>query len=198
MLNAGRGTRHRDRRRGNPTGFRAVLPARIVTALLCAWPCSASPARAGFTPKDGQVLGRTMGYVGEGRSGVTVVGVVYLPEHSPSQREAELVRGVIGEGLTAGRVRLQARLVPLSELSELNGVDALYVTPGTIGDPAVPLAARRMRVPTVSAGMDCVEAAHCAVGFSTEPTVQIVISRNAAERAGVQFTQAFRMLVTER
>ncbi|MFT8246915.1 hypothetical protein [Roseomonas sp. BN140053] len=198
MLHAGRETLRRGCRRER-AGFYAAVSARVAAALLCAYPCGASsPAQAGFTPKDGQVLGRTMGYVGEGRTGATVIAVVFLPDHSPSRREAELVRDVIGDGLTAGRIRLQARLVPLGQLAELSGVDALYVTPGTANDPAVPLAARRLRVPTVSTSMECVEAAHCAVSFSTEPTVQIVINRNAAERAGVQFTQAFRLLVTER
>ncbi|MBB5696534.1 hypothetical protein [Muricoccus pecuniae] len=144
------------------------------------------------------MLGRTMGYVGVGRTGPVVVAVVFMPADALSSREAERVREVVGDGLTAGRIRLQVRLVPLAQLPELGGVDGLYVTQGTAGHPAVPLAARRLRVPTVSASMDCVQAAHCTVGFSSEPTVQIVISRNAAARDGVEFTQAFRMLVTER
>jgi hypothetical protein len=36
------------------------------------------------------------------------------------------------------------------------------------------------------------------VGFSSEPTVQITIDRAAAERSGVRFLQAFRMLVREK
>ena len=170
--------------------------AALCSALLLAAPPGAYGAE--FTAKDGQVLGRTMGYVGDGRTGVAVVGIVYVPGHPASQREADLVRAVIGEGLPAGRVRLQARLVPVDQLATLSGVDALYVTSASAGSPPVPQAAQRLRVPTVSTDMACVERAECIVGFSSEPTVQIVINRGAADRTGVRFVQAFRMLVTER
>lgn len=175
---------------------RARAAVALCSALLLAAPPPACGAE--FTAKDGQVLGRTMGYVGDGRTGVAVVGIVYVPGHPASQREADLVRAVIGEGLPAGRVRLQARLVPVDQLATVGGVDALYVTSASAGSPAVPQAAQRLRVPTVSTDMACVERADCIVGFSSEPTVQIVINRGAADRTGVRFVQAFRMLVTER
>lgn len=177
-----------------------TLRTRITAAALSAPLLLASPPGScgEFTAKDGQVLGRTMGYVGDGMTGVAVVGIVFSPGHPGSQREAELVRAVIGEGLPAGRVRLQARLVPIDQLSAVGGVDALYITSGSAGSPPVLLAAQRLRILTVSTDMACVERAQCAVGFSSEPTVQIVISRGAADRTGVRFTQAFRMLVTER
>lgn len=174
----------------------AALAASVLAGSVFAVPPRAWGAE--FTPKDGQVLGRTMGYVGDGMTGTAVVGVVYVPGHPASQREADLVRAVIGEGLAAGRVKLQARLVPVDQLPTVSGVDALYITSGSIGLPPVLQAAQRLRVPTVSTDMACVEAAQCAVGFSSQPTVQIVISRGAADRAGVRFVQAFRMLVTER
>ena len=154
---------------------------------------------ADFTPKDGQILGRTMGYVGDGTTGVAVVGIVFSPGHPASEREAETVRAVIGNELPTGRIRLQSRLVPLDQLAGLRGVDALYVTSGLAGSaPAIADAARRLRVPTVSTDMSCVEAALCVVGFSSEPTVQIVIDRGAADLTGVRFTQAFRLLVREK
>ena len=172
----------------------------IAAATLSAPLLLASPRACGteFTAKDGQVLGRTMGYVGDGMAGIAVVGIVFVPGHPASQREAELVRAVIGEGLAAGRVRLQARPVPVDQLPAVSGVHALYLTSGSVGLPPVLLAAQRLRVPTVSTDMACVEAAQCSLGFTSEPTVQIVINRGAADRTGVRFVQAFRMLVTER
>ena len=41
---------------------------------------------------------------------------------APDQdREAERVREVVGDGLTAGRIKLQVRLVSLAQLPELGG-----------------------------------------------------------------------------
>ncbi len=172
--------------------------AFAATLLLVCLPARGSVSETVFTAKDGQVLGRTMGYVGSGMTGLVTVGIA-VGDMPASRREAELVRGVIGDGFDAGRVRLRSRLVPVDQLATLSGVDVLFVTPGIgAGMTAVASAAQRLSIPTVSTDMACVEAASCVVGFSTEPTVQIVISRAAADRAGVRFVQAFRMLVKER
>ena len=153
---------------------------------------------ADFTAKDAQVLGRTLSYVGDGMAGVAVVGIVLAPGSPASQQDAELVRAAIGEGLSAGRVKLETRLVLVDQLSSVSGINAFFVTLESAGYPSVMLAAQRLHVPVISTDMACAERAACVVSFSSEPTVQIVISRAAADRTGVRFTQAFRMLVTER
>jgi len=160
---------------------------------------SAPAAKAQFNAKDGQILGRTLGYSGDGIAGIAVVAIVFAPGNQASQQEAELVRTVIGGGLATGRIQLQARLVPVGELSAVTGVAAFYVTSGLEESAeAVSGAAQRLRVPTVSSNLACVEAGRCVVGFSSEPTVQILINQGAAERTGVHFLQAFRMLVREK
>jgi hypothetical protein len=176
------------------------------TALTLAWlaasilaAASAPAAKAQFNAKDGQILGRTLGYSGDGMTGVAVVGIVFAPGNQASQQEAELVRTVIGGGLATGRIQLRARLVPVEELPVVTGLAALYVTSGLEESAeAVSSAAQRLRAPTVSANLGCVEAGRCVVGFSSEPTVQILINQGAAERTGVHFLQAFRMLVREK
>jgi hypothetical protein len=159
-----------------------------------------SPAAvAEFSAKDGQVLGRTLSFVGDGVSGVVVVGVVVSGSDPASRRDAEVIRDVIGADLQAGRVRLQVRLVPVEQLSAVAGVAALYLTSGLAASmETITSTAQRLHVPTISADMACAESRGCVVGFSTEPTVQIVLDRALAERMGVHFMQAFRMLVRER
>lgn len=159
----------------------------------------ASPAFAGFTAKDGQVLGRTLGYVGDGLSGRLTIGVAFIPGDSASSTEAELVRSVIGDELAAGRVRLRVRLVPMEQMASMTGLDALYI-PSSLVDraSAVSRAAERLHIPTLSANPACVDQSVCIVGFVSEPAVQITLGREAAERAGVRFVQAFRMLVKEK
>jgi len=153
---------------------------------------------AEFGAKDAQVLGRTLGYVGDGMTGIAVVGIVFEPANHTSQQEADLVRAVIGDGLATGRIRLQARLIPVEQLATVTGLSALYITTGLAeSTEAIVGAARRLRVPTLSDDMACVASGRCVVGFSSEPTVQILLNQEAAEQIGVHFLQAFRMLVRE-
>jgi hypothetical protein len=169
------------------------------TAVFACLAITSSAAVAQFSAKDGQVLGRTLSFVGDGMSGVVVVGIVVSDTDPASQRDADAVRGIIGAEFPAGRVRLQFRLVPVDQLGAVTGVSALYVTSGlTASMDAISAAAQRLRVPTISADLTCVQSRGCVVGFATEPTVQIVIDTAAAERTGVRFMQAFRMLVREK
>ena len=174
---------------------------RIAVAAWATWflvnPSWAS--RAEFSVKDAQVLGRTLGFVGDGMTGVAVIGVAFASDSPASRREADAVGAIIGDELPTGRVKLRIRLVPLDQLATVSGIDALFVTSDLAASTAlIAGAARRLNIPTVSTDMACVEAAHCVVGFSSEPTVQIVIDRAAADRAGIRFVQAFRMLVREK
>jgi hypothetical protein len=176
---------------------RALALAGLATVI----PVAALPlaAQAVFTSKDAQVLGRTLAFAGDGMSGPAVVGIVFAPTDPASQREAELVWSVIGDGLPTGRVTLQARLVPLDQLASASGLAALYVTPGLAeGMGAISAAAHRLHVPTISTDPACIQSDSCVVGFTSAPTVQITIDRVAADQAGVHFLQAFRMLVREK
>jgi hypothetical protein len=90
-------------------------------------------------------------------------------------------------------------VVPIDQLAAVTGVAALYVTSGLVGSmETISGAAQRLHVPTISADLVCVQSGGCIVGFATEPTVRILIDKAAAERAGVRFMQAFRMLVREK
>jgi len=178
--------------------FRRRPGVAALVSLLAAFLANTSSG-AEFSPKDGQVLGRTLGYVGDGISGVAVVGIVFAPADPASRREAELIQAVIGDDMQAGRILLRSRLVPVAQVSDVTGVQALYVTGGlTATMDLVAGAAQRLHVPTISTDIGCVQAGACVVGFSSEPTVKIIIDRGAAERCGVRFLQAFRMLVREK
>lgn len=181
--------------------FAGQAAAPALASLAAAFLVLPAPPAAGaeFSPKDGQILGRTLGFLGDGMSGPAVVGVVFSPADPTSRREAELIQAVIGEDMPTGRVRLRSRLVPVGQVSDVSGIQALYVTGGLAASmDAVSAAAQRLHVPTISADIGCVQAGACVVGFSSEPTVQIMIDRGAAERSGVHFVQAFRMLVREK
>jgi hypothetical protein len=179
--------------------MKALALALAATAAFIAASATSQAALAEFSAKDGQVLGRTLGFVGDGTTGVVVVGVVVAPGNAASQRDADVIRTVIGDDLPTGRVRLQVRLITLDQLATASNVAALYVTAGLADKmETISSTARRLHVPTISAELVCVQSEGCVVGFSTEPTVQILIDSAAAERTGVRFMQAFRMLVREK
>jgi hypothetical protein len=160
---------------------------------------TAGPAVAEFSAKDGQVLGRTLRFIGDGTRDVAVIGVIVAPDTIASQRDADAIKGVIGDALTTGRVRLQMRLIAVDQLATASDVAALYVTAGLDSKmEAIGKAAQHLHVPTISADMVCVESGGCVVGFSSEPTVRIVIDRGQADRLGVHFKPAFRLLVREK
>jgi hypothetical protein len=189
---------HRD-----PTARHKNGPVRNLLVSTCVGIASlalvATAAAADFSAKDGQVLGRTLGFVGDGMDGVVVVGIVVSATDPASRRDADVICAVIGTDLAAGRVRLQVRLIPLEQLAVVTGVAALYVTSGLAASmETISNTAQRLHVPTISADMACVQSRGCIIGFSTEPTVQIVIDKGSAERTGVHFMQAFRMLVHEK
>gem|GEM_PF-703147 len=182
---------------------RSALKAAIRTVLgIAAIGCVALPARLSaqdFNAKDAQILGRTLGYSGDGLTGLVMVGVLFAPGNPASRLEAERIQSVIGDELPTGRIRLHTRLIAVDRLTREAKLNALYITEGLAGDrEAIADAARRLHAPTISMDLDCVTSGACVVGFSSEPTVQILLNQGAAEHIGVHFLQAFRMLVREK
>ncbi len=182
--------------RGRLAGRILTLRRLAAVILVAAFP---QVAAAEFSAKDGQIIGRTLSYTGSGLTGVAVIGVVFVPADHASRQEAERIRAVIGDEMPTGRIRLQARLVPVDQLGAVTGVNALYITSGLSDSTnAVFDAARRLQALTISNDLACVKSGCCVVGFSSEPTVQILLNQGAAEQIGVHFLQAFRMLVREK
>ena len=172
----------------------------VAVLIAFAWAIVMLPAAAsGFSDKDGQVLGRTLRFLGDGQARSATVAIVYAPSDAASKQEARAVQNVIGSGLMAGRLRLQARLVSADHLGDVGDANAIYVSVNLGGSmAAIAALAEARHIPTIAANLDCVGAPNgCVVGYLSEPAVQIVISRAATERTGVHFMQAFRMLVRE-
>lgn len=174
-------------------------PYRLFVLLaLCFTALPLEPGCAQFTPRDAQIIARTLGFIESATSGIVEIGITYAPDRPSSMHQAENLAGAIGDALVAGRITLKARLIPIDQLRNAAGIGAIFVTSDL--DPhldEVDAAARRLHVPTISTEMACVRTARCILAFSSQPTVQIVLNHDAANNAGVRFTQAFRMLVRE-
>jgi hypothetical protein len=154
--------------------------------------------RAQFTQRDGQIIARTLSFIEAGTGGTLEIGIAYAPDSPDSVRKAQSLKAVIGDALAAGKVTLKARLIPIQQLANAMGIAGIFVI-GELGaySDQVPSAALRLHIPTISTEMACVQSARCILAFSSQPTVEIVLNHNAANSAGVHFTQAFRMLVRE-
>jgi hypothetical protein len=171
-----------------------VLAALLFSGTVCCDPAWAEDV----TPKDLQVIGRTLGFMEDAAAGSLELGIVYVRNEPESVRQAKLMQGMLGVGLTAGKLVLLPHLVATEELPTLDHIGALFIVPAAahVAD-VVATAAKRLHVPTLSTDVSCAEAGHCVLAFHSDPTVEIVFSRDAAAVAGVRFTPAFRMLVRQ-
>jgi hypothetical protein len=170
-----------------------TLAVTIVMSLL------SGTARADeITAKDIQVVGRTLGFVEDAEPGSLELGIVYAPDEPETMRQAKAIQALIGGGMLAGKLMLHPKLVAADELVKLEHIGALFIVPGAPSIvPAAVAAAQRLHVPTLSTDMSYAEAGQCVLGIHSAPTVEIVLSRDAAAGAGVRFTPAFRMLVKQ-
>ena len=169
------------------------VTATVVLALL------STPVQADeVTPKDIQVIGRTLGFM-ENTAGALELGIVYVRGEAESVRQATTMQSTLGDGLSIGKVLLQPRLIASDELATLDHAGALFIVPAALLAVASTAAAtaHRLHVPVISTDVACAQAGYCVLAFHSSPTVEITFNRNAAEEAGVHFTAAFRMLVKQ-
>ncbi|WP_300541277.1 hypothetical protein [Maricaulis sp.] len=153
-----------------------------------------TPAMAETTQRDLEVIGRALSFV-EGASGSgRTVAIVY---DAASEAEAQALAGTMAGGLSAGRVTLNARLVPMADAGSLGGAHAAVLLGGASGDAGVFSAASSAGVMTVSTDMGCVESGNCVMGVQSAPSVRIVVNRGAANASSVSFAAAFAMMIEE-
>ena len=153
-----------------------------------------SPVFAETSQRDLEVIGRALGFM-EGVDGSDrTVAIVYDPA---SEAEAQALAGAMSGGLSAGRVTLNARLVPVADAGSLGGAHAAVLLGGASGDAGVFSSASSAGVMTVSTDMGWVESGNCVMGVQSAPSVRIVVNRGAADASSVSFAAAFAMMIEE-
>jgi hypothetical protein len=169
-----------------------LLSAPLLSATLL----SATVQASEVTQRDIQIIGRTLGFMEDLRTGPLDLGIVYIRGDAESQRQAASIQAMLADTPVVGKISLRAQLVAAEDLSALSHADALFVVPAAgQADARAATAGRRLHVPVISTDQSCAEAGNCVISFSSTPTVEIVFNRSSAEAAGVHFTAAFRMLV---
>lgn len=144
------------------------------------------------------VAARVISFVQPTPVGVIPVAIVYQPGNAASEDEASDMERALAGGLTLGRATLRTRRVAVSNLSQLSGTRAAFVTTGLRAhQDDVAAATSAQSILTITADSGCVVAARCVVGISSANKTQIIVSKAAARRNGIRFGSAFLMLVKE-
>lgn len=141
---------------------------------------------------------RVVDFMASPPRGKTPLALIYDSQIKASAEDAQSILNWLNGDIGAGKVDLVPVLVDIRQLDEnpnfrigfiAAGMETHY---GRIFDYA-----RQNRTLTISADLSCVRAMKCTVGVAGAPRVEVIISQQAALSCGIEFTEAFRMMVTE-
>lgn len=155
------------------------------------------PAQAAITAGDLQIMGRALGFLDKPLSGEVTVGIVYAADNPLSASDADDMQRMLQGGLRVGNVVLKPVLVTLQNVAQTNA-DVLFLTAG-LGETASPvgIASKTRHLPCITTDLVQVHGGRCAVGVSSQPTVEIVVNRAEALASGTPFSTLFRMMINE-
>ncbi|RZL29039.1 MAG: YfiR family protein [Sphingomonas sp.] len=164
----------------------------LVTSMI--WPAATAPSAVLNVP----VAARVISFVQPSPVGLVPIGIVYQPGNAASEAEASDMERMLSGGFTLGRATLRTRRVAVTNLNQLTGTKAAFVTTGLRAhQDEVAAAASAQSILTITADAGCVVAGRCIVGISGASKTQIIVNKAAARRSGIRFGSAFLMLVKE-
>lgn len=145
------------------------------------------------TGKDVEIIGKTIGFIQGGPTGAVELAIIYDAANAGSKSEAEELLSLLGSGVKSGSVTLTGKLVAVGAAGSV-GSKVAFLSTGSDGAYGT-LAGKG--VITLGLKSDCAVAGSCVVGIQSQPKVEIHVSKSAADKAGVVFGSAFRMMITE-
>lgn len=176
--------------------LRAVKAAKVLP-LAFALACLLGPLAAGATsPKDLKIGIHVIDFVTNAPAGRTGFGIVYDSRVRESYEDAQQILDALsGQRLPGG---LKPVLVELRDLEDTSNLRALVIADHMKGayDQLADYG-RRTHTLVLSSDLDCVRAGKCTVGIASAPRVEVIVSTQQAQASGIQFSEAFRMMVTE-
>lgn len=158
-----------------------------------------TPASADVGLKDVQVVAKTLGFASPPLSGSIKVAIVFDPALPQSQKDADDLKGILGTGLVAGAATLMPAMVPIAQLdASLDGVGVVFITGGMSSHyDRIFTLAKGKKLLSVSNDVACVQAGRCVMGVKSDPKVEIIVNKTAADTSSVGFAPAFRMMISE-
>jgi hypothetical protein len=174
----------------------------LMATVLAAFLLLSAPARADITVADVQVAARALSFVTDPPSGRLRLGVVYAPGNSRSLQEAERLRDLLRGGYRVGSVELVPVLVESGRAAGAD-VDLYFLTshlsPAETPDllPARGSPSSRNRRICLTIDIAQVQNGRCTVGVRSQPRVEVLVNQASAAACGIQFSTAFRVMITE-
>jgi hypothetical protein len=150
-----------------------------------------SPAEAGFTAKDAQVLGRVLGFLDPAPPSSVTLALVY--DSPASKAAADALAGQIAG--KAGNFTLVPKVVKSSDIGG-SGANAILLMDGVSGSFAAD-AVKAKKIPCFTSDSALVKSGGCLISIKTDGKVEILVSGSLQKASGVGFGAAFRMMITE-
>jgi hypothetical protein len=130
--------------------------------------------------------------------GKVSLALIYDPQVKASVDDAQSLLHWLTDSGGTGKSELVPILADVRQLDEGTTFRIGFVAAGMETHYAQIFEyARRNQTLIISADLSCVRAGKCTVGVAGAPRVEVIISQRAALSCGIEFTEAFRMMVTE-
>lgn len=159
--------------------------------------CLLVPVWGGATTlKDVKIGIHVIDFVTNAPTGRAGIGIVYDPRVKESSEDAQLILGSLSSSSPNRNVK--PSLVDIRDLDSASNLRAVIVADrmkpyyDTLAEFG-----RRTRTLVLSSDLDCARAGKCTVGIASAPRVEVIVSSQQAQASGIQFSEAFRMMVTE-
>jgi hypothetical protein len=141
---------------------------------------------------------RVFDFLSEPPHGKMPLAVIYDGQSKASQEDAMALERWINSGVTSLRAQLVPTVIDAAHLDQGSPLHLAIIADGS-GARYAALSdyARRNHMVTVSADPTCLAQGACSVGVATSPRIEVVVNRSVAEACGIEFSEAFRMMVRE-
>ncbi len=170
------------------------LPGVII--FLAAMLVGAAAALAAIADSDLQIAARALSFLANPPAGTVRVGIVFDPANPQSADDAAQLQRMMDGGFRVGNMTLQPTLTPVNAIGNAK-VALFFLTNGVGAAGRLADVARADQVPCITLDLAKTRDGACAIGIRSNPRVEILVNRAAAEASGVRFSTAFRMLITE-
>lgn len=154
-----------------------------------------APVFADLSEKHVQVAMKSLKFAQPKIGSGAVVAIIYAQGDSASKALADSLSTFIASGKAVKKIKLTPKVMP-ADAVDLTGARLVFVTDAAIANISnIASAANSNQALTIASDTNCSVSGLCAMTIETDPKVQIYLSSDAAQNAGVSFSNAFMMLV---
>ncbi|HXP97798.1 MAG TPA: hypothetical protein VN809_13875 [Telmatospirillum sp.] len=130
--------------------------------------------------------------------GKTALAVLYDAQNTASVEDARVILAGLRSGVGSAKAELVPSLVDVRRLDEFPGFHVAILASGSeTFYNAIFDYAQKNQTLTISSDVSCIRLGKCAVGVTSVPRVDVVINRAVISSSGIEFSEAFRMMVRE-